>query len=150
MNQTETIDVLNTLIDTCKDGEYGFNACAEEADSVTLQSMFRQRAQECRAAAQELQTEVVRAGGEADADGTMIGSLHRGWVSVRGALPGKDDVAMLEEAERGEDRALARYRKALEAPLPPGLHTLVQRQLIGVQRNHDQLKVLRDQYRAAH
>jgi uncharacterized protein (TIGR02284 family) len=111
--------------------------------------MFRQRAQECVTAAQELQTEVVRAGGEADTSGTVVGALHRGWVSVRGALPGKDDVAMLEEAERGEDRALARYRKALEAPLPPELRNLVQRQLIGAQRNHDQIRTLRDQYRAA-
>ena len=100
--------------------------------------MFRQRAQECLTAAQELQTEVVRAGGEADTSGTVVG-----------ALPGKDDVAMLEEAERGEDRALARYRKALEAPLPPELRNLVQRQLIGAQRNHDQIRALRDQYRAA-
>ncbi|MDP2869207.1 PA2169 family four-helix-bundle protein [Methyloversatilis sp.] len=149
MNQSETIEVLNGLIETCKDGEYGFNTCADQADSVKLQSMFRQRADECRSAAQELQTEVVRAGGEADTSGTVVGALHRGWVSVRGALPGKDDVAMLEEAERGEDRALARYRKALEAPLPPELRNLVQRQLIGAQRNHDQIRALRDEYRAA-
>lgn len=149
MNQSETIEALNSLIETCKDGEYGFNTCADQADSVKLKSMFRQRAQECRTAAQELQTEVVRAGGEADNSGTVVGALHRGWVSVRGALPGKDDVAMLDEAERGEDRALSRYRKALEAPLPPEVRNLVQRQLIGAQRNHDQIRQLRDQYRAA-
>lgn len=149
MNHSRTIEVLNSLIDTCKDGEYGFNACADQADSANLQSIFRQRAQECRTAAQELQTEVVRAGGEADTGGTVVGALHRGWVSVRGSLPSKDDVATLEEAERGEDRALARYREALDAPLPPTLRNLVQRQLIGVQRNHDQVRLLREQYRAA-
>ncbi len=149
MNQSNPIDVLNSLIETCKDGEYGFNLCAEQADSSKLKELFAQRARECRTAAQELQTEVVRAGGEADTDGTVIGALHRGWVSVRSALPGKDDVAMLEEAERGEDRALARYRKALDAALPPEVHDLVQRQLVGSQHNHDQIRVLRDQYRAA-
>lgn len=62
---------------------------------------------------------------------------------------GKGDTAMLEEAERGEDRALACYRKALETRLPPELRVLVQRQLIGAQRNHDQIRLLRDRYRAA-
>ena len=149
MNQSNTIEVLNDLIETCKDGEYGFEQCAEHADSVKLKAVFRQRAQECRVAAQELQIEVVRAGGEADTGGSVSGALHRGWVSVRGVLPGKDDLAMLEEAERGEDHALARYRKALEASLPPELRNLVQRQMIGAQRNHDQVRVLRDQFRAA-
>lgn len=78
----------------------------------------------------------------------MSGALHRGWVSLRSALPGDDNVAMLNEAERGEDKALQRYREALFQPLPSDVRIVVQRQLAGVQRNHDQIRMLRDQYRA--
>ena len=55
---------------------------------------------------------------------------------------------MLEEAERGEDNAKARYSKALQKDLPQNVRLVVERQMQGVQRNHDQVKMLRDQLRA--
>ena len=72
------------------------------------------------------------------------GAMHRGWVSVKGTLGGYSDQAMLDECERGEDAALARYRKALKQNLPPETKAEVERQAQGVQRNHDQIKALRD------
>ena len=75
--------------------------------------------------------------------------MHRGWVSVKGTLAGHSDVNMLEEAERGEDTALERYRDALKEPLPETVRMLVQRQYEGVKRNHDEVRNLRNQARAA-
>ena len=80
--------------------------------------------------------------------GSAMGAVERGWVAVRGTLSTYDDKAMLEECERGEDNALARYRKALKKPLPANIKLIVERQLQGVQRNHDQIKMLRDQLSA--
>jgi len=42
---------------------------------------------------------------------------------------------------------MARYRKALKQPLPAGIKLVVERQMRGVERNHDQIKMLRDQFR---
>jgi uncharacterized protein (TIGR02284 family) len=75
--------------------------------------------------------------------------MHRGWVAVKAKLSTYDDKAVLEEAERGEDNAMARYRKALKQALPANAKLVVERQMQGVQRNHDQIKMLRDQFRAA-
>jgi uncharacterized protein (TIGR02284 family) len=62
----------------------------------------------------------------------------------------RDDAAILEECERGEDVAKAAYRKALEdSSLAPDVREAVQRQYDGVLRNHDQIRALRDRYRAA-
>ena len=55
---------------------------------------------------------------------------------------------MLEECERGEDAAVARYRKALKSSLPANVRTLVERQAEGAQRNHDEVRDLRDRYKA--
>lgn len=148
MSDRKVIATLNTLIETCKDGEYGFTECADHADAAQLKSLFRNRALECSQAAQELQLIVARMGGDADTGGTVGGALHRGWLSLRSALPGDDNVAMLEEAERGEDRALTHYRDALLQPLPADVRMVVERQRLGAQRNHDQIRSLRDQYRA--
>src|SRR5258708_31602120 len=44
--------------------------------------------------------------------------------SVKTALTSQDDKAVLEECERGEDSALAQYRKALKQPLPPAVRVV--------------------------
>lgn len=145
MSEDDIVDTLNDLIETCKDGEYGFTACGNHVSSDVLKQLFIQRATDCRRAAQELQTEVVRYGGEPELEGTTTGALHRGWVAVRGSLVGYSDQAMLDECERGEDAALARYRAAMRhGGLPDPLKALIARQQLGVQSNHDQIKRLRD------
>ena len=141
----DVVNTLNELIETCKDGEYGFNTCAEHTKTDDLRKQFTTRAHECRNAAGELQHLVFEYGGEPEVKGTASGALHRGWVAVLGAVAGSSDYRMLEEAERGEDAALARYRKALKNDqLPDSVRALVQRQMLGVQHNHDQVKALRD------
>jgi len=68
---------------------------------------------------------------------------------VKGKVGADSPVSMLEECERGEDAAVARYRKALKQELPADVRAVVQRQADGAQRNHDQIKSLRDQMRSA-
>ena len=144
----EVIDTLNELLESCRDGEYGFNTSAEHAKSAELKTMLMRHAGECREAGLELQTLIRQLGGEAEDGGSMSGALHRGWVSVRGMLSGYSDLAMLEECERGEDAAVARYRKALKENLPSSVRTVVERQAQGAQRNHDQVKAMRDSLKA--
>jgi uncharacterized protein (TIGR02284 family) len=148
-DRDDVVDALNDLIETCKDGEYGFKACAEQAKRSDLKSLLMQRADDCRGAAQELAEQVRGLGGKPEDSGSAMGAVERGWVAVRTTLSTYDDKAVLEECERGEDNALARYRKALKKPLPAGVKLIVERQLQGVQRNHDQIKMLRDQLRAS-
>jgi uncharacterized protein (TIGR02284 family) len=149
MDNSEVVDVLNDLIETSKDGEYGFTTCSERATSVELKQTFLRRAGDCARGARELQALVVQYGGKAEDSGTMAGAVHRGWVSVRDALSGTSDQAILDECERGEDVALSRYRKALKQEgLPATVRQVVERQMAGVQANHDQIKALRDALRA--
>lgn len=147
MERDDVVEVLNDLIENCKDGEYGFRTCAEHTESANLKSAFTQRAGECRSAAQELQTLVTRFGGKPDTGGTASGAVHRGWIAVRGAVALDDDQAMLNECERGEDIALNRYRKALEKDLPADVEQVVRPQYEGARRNHDQIKALRDSHK---
>src|SRR5690606_11337449 len=97
---------------------------------------------------QQLQDIVAQMGGDSADHGTLAGAAHRGWVAVKGTLAGYSDLNMLEEAERGEDAAVARYRDALEHDLPAHVRALVQAHYEGVKRNHQQIRELRDQARA--
>jgi uncharacterized protein (TIGR02284 family) len=144
----DTIDTLNDLIETSKDGEYGFRSSAETARATDLQQLFQRRAEECRQAAADLQAMVVQLGGAPEDSGSASGAMHRGWVAVKSKLTGYTDKAILEETERGEDLAMESYRKALASDLPPAARALVERQMEGVKRNHAQMRALRDQARA--
>ncbi|WP_457424471.1 PA2169 family four-helix-bundle protein [Roseateles sp. P5_E7] len=149
MSNDDIIDTLNDLIETSKDGEYGFRTSAEYLKDPTLKQSFTSRAEECRQAASELQQLVVSLGGDAEDGGTAAGALHRGWVAVKGTLAGYTDKAILEETERGEDSALKSYREALDEALPPDVRVAVERQYEGVKRNHLQIRTLRDAAREA-
>ena len=149
MDKSDVVDLLNDLIEVSKDGEYGFRECAEHAKSPNIKSTLLSRASDCASGAGELQGLVTTYGGEPETGGSAAGALHRGWVSVRSALTSKDDLAVLEEAERGEDTALKKYREAAAKALPADVQAVVQKQLQGAQTNHDQIKLLRDSLKAA-
>ena len=143
-NATST---LNELVETSKDGEKGFRAAAEDTKNAELQAVFLRRAQDCAKGAADLQRLVTQRGADPEEGGSVAGALHRGWVNLKAAIANRTDLAILEECERGEDVAKARYRKALEETLPEDLRVVVQRQYDGVVRNHDQIRDLRDRYR---
>ncbi len=149
LTNDSVIDVLNDLLENTRDGEYGFRLCAEELEEASpLKRVFTDRAAQCGVAAQELTALVAQYGGTPAEGGTASGAMHRGWVHVKGAVGANSELSMLEECERGEDAAVSRYRKALKQELPIDVLALVQRQADGAQRNHDQIRDLRNQVRA--
>jgi uncharacterized protein (TIGR02284 family) len=147
MSQDDVIACLNTLIETSKDGEFGFRTSADQATDAQLKQLFLQRADECRDAATELQALVRDHGGTAEDSGTAAGAMHRGWVAVKSKLSGYTDLAVLEDVERGEDKAVGDYRAVLGKALPPGVRAVLERQFEGVKRNHAQVRALREQAR---
>lgn len=149
MDNDEVISTLNDLIETSKDGEEGFRSCAENASNPQLKTFFSNRAQSCAQAVTELQALVRAHGGNPESSSSLGGAVHRRWVDIKSMVTGKDDKAVLKECERGEDVAVASYRRALEKSLPIEVRSLVEKQYQGVLHNHDQVKALRDQYRSA-
>ena len=142
--------VLNDLIETSKDGEKGFRTAAEDTKNAELKGIFLKRAEDCAKGASQLQQLVAQRGEKPEEGGSVAGAMHRGWVNLKSSVTGRDDVAILEECERGEDVAKAKYRKALEDDdLPAEARQVVQRQYEGVLRNHDQVRALRDRFRSA-
>jgi uncharacterized protein (TIGR02284 family) len=141
--------ILNELVETSKDGEKGFRTAADDTKNTELKGIFLARAEDCSKGAAQLQKLVAQYGGEAEAGGSIAGALHRGWVNLKSTVTGRDDLAILEECERGEDVAKAKYRDALEdQSLPADARSVVQRQFDGVMRNHEQIRDLRDRFKA--
>lgn len=150
MTPDEVISSLNNLIETCRDGQKGFQTAAEGVDSSSLRSAFTQYAEQRALFVSELQNQVNALGGKPETQGSVAGSLHRGWINIKSAVTGKDEQNILEECERGEDSAKKNYQKALEDDLPPDIRSLVNRQYQDIVHVHDTVRGWRDRTKAAH
>jgi len=142
----DAVSTLNSLIETCKDGQKGFTEAAEALQSAAIKATFLEYARERAQMAAELQAEVRRLGGDPDKSGSMSGSIHRGWINLKSAITGADDHAIVAEAERGEDVAKAAYESALTESLPASAQALVGQQAAKVRRVHDAVRDLRDRH----
>lgn len=149
MQNDNAISILNNLIETCKDGELGFKTAAEGLKRADFKAKFLEYSRQRGEMVQELQSEVRRLGGDPETSGSMSGSLHRGWLDIKSVITGKDDHAIVAEAERGEDVAKSVYENALKETLPGPAQTLVQQQAAKVRLAHDRVRDLRDREKVA-
>jgi uncharacterized protein (TIGR02284 family) len=136
------ISTLNTLIETCEDSAQGFRTAADALQDSSTKELFRQYARQRIACAEELRAEVRRLGGTPEDGGSVSGAMHRGWMNLKSALAGNSDSAIIAEAERGEDVAVAAYRQALQSDLPSPVQQTIQQQFTQVKVAHDRVRQL--------
>lgn len=139
-----TAAVLNDLIETCKDGQQGFQHAADNVSHAGMKDLFQRLSTQRGQFSVQLQTFVRSLGEDAENSSSLAGVLHRGWIDLKGAITRKDDKAILAECERGEDSAVAQYRTALDEELPGDIRAIVLTQCAAVKAAHDEVKALRD------
>jgi uncharacterized protein (TIGR02284 family) len=138
------ISTLNSLIETCKDGQYGFKEAAEGVERTDLKSLFYEFSQQRAEFAGVLQGLVRSLGGEPEDTGSISGAAHRSWIDIKAAVTGRDEEAILNECERGEDYAREAYTDALKLTLPANVTDILTQQAQAVQAAHNRVKMLRD------
>lgn len=136
------ISTLNNLIETCRDGQNGFQTAAEGVKDSELKQLFYTYSQQRAGYVGELQDEVRRLGGDPENSGSVAAALHRGWIDIKSAVTGGDDKSIISECERGEDSAVSNYRDALDADLPAAIRSVVERQAAEVKKAHDRIRSL--------
>ena len=142
MDNQSVISTLNGLIQTCKDGEEGFHTAGEGVADKQVKETFGKYSRQRGQMARELQDEVKGLGGDPATSGTVSASMHRGWINIKSVVTGKDDQAIIAEAERGVDVAKAAYAAALKTPLQHQVQALVQRQAAAVREAHDTVRAM--------
>jgi uncharacterized protein (TIGR02284 family) len=112
-DQSHDISVLNSLIETTIDSIDGYQHSASEATSGRFAEIFRDRASEREQVVQKLRDRVRALGGTPESDGGILAAAHRQFLSLRDAVTGKDDKAVVAEVDRGESYLNGKWEAAL-------------------------------------
>lgn len=138
------IKVLNGLIETTIDSAEGYAEAAKDADNTRYSAAFIQRASERRQVVTELSSEVRKLGGTPEDDGTVLASIHRKFVELKAKMSSKDDTAIVDEVERGEDHIKAKYEDALkDTEISAPTRALIDKAYGPVKSGHDQMRDLK-------
>lgn len=114
MKNSEVIDVLNNLIAKNYDAEEGYKEVAEMTDNPSLKAYLYSRSQQRYDFGHEIKAEIKRLGGEVDKGTTVLADMHRAWIKLKDVFSTNDEIALLAEAERGEENALEEYDEAIK------------------------------------
>jgi uncharacterized protein (TIGR02284 family) len=135
---------LNSLINSLIDSQKGFADIGEHLKDDTLKRYFLAESLKRASFRGDLE-EVLHQNGVHDVkeSGTAAGALHRAWGDLKAKLGGGDH-ALLETAEKGEDRAKEAYADALKQDLPLPVRQLIAEQQAHVLTSHDYVRNHRD------
>lgn len=144
---SDTTSTIKDLLQTLEDGKDGFQKASESVKDSQYKTLFAGFSAE----RQEMIDELVAysSADHSDAKSTITGALHRGWINLKAALTSGDDHAILAECERGEDHAVAEFRKALKEPLPSEALATVESISTRILAVHNQVRDLRDAAKAS-
>jgi uncharacterized protein (TIGR02284 family) len=137
---SEAISTLNTLIATTIDSVTGYEDSAKNIHDDRLREVFRSRADERQRVVEQLRGEVRRLGGDPEEGGSFLGKAHQRFEDLKAAITGRDEKAIINEVERGEDYLKEKWQAALQSgDLHGQTHDLVERCYQSVKQGHDQI-----------
>jgi uncharacterized protein (TIGR02284 family) len=133
------VTVLNSLIETTIDSVDGYRHSAGEATNEQFAEIFRKRAQEREEVVGLLRRRVVELGGEPEEEGGLLAKAHRQFLSLRDAVTGRDDKAVVAEVDRGESYLNGKWEAALaDTGLSEQTQRLLRECYQSVRSGHDQ------------
>jgi uncharacterized protein (TIGR02284 family) len=138
-DQSHDISVLNSLIETTIDSIDGYQHSAAEVTNGRFAEIFRDRAREREQVVQKLRDRVRALGGTPESDGGILAAAHRQFLSLRDAVTGKDDQAVIAEVDRGESYLNGKWEAALaDTALSDETLNLIRQCYESVRSGHEQ------------
>jgi uncharacterized protein (TIGR02284 family) len=142
-DSNNNVGTLETLTTTLIDSVNGYRDAAANAEGTRFQEIFRRNADERSRVAEELRAEISRLGGNPPDDGSVLGATHQRFLDLKAAITGRDDKAIINEVERGEDYLKEKFEAALNSDLSPETRTVIERAYQSVRSGHDQIRDLK-------
>jgi uncharacterized protein (TIGR02284 family) len=113
-DSSHDISVLNSLIETTIDSVDGYRHSSNEASNSRFSEAFRDWAKDREEVVSKLRDRVRELGGTPEHDGGILAAMHRQFLSLRDAITGTDDQAVIAEVDRGESYLDDKWQTALQ------------------------------------
>ena len=141
---SKDVSILNTLIATLIDSVTGYQDAAANAEGGRFQELFRKFADERSHSVEQLRARVRALGGKAEDDGSFLGKTHQRFLDLKAVVTGRDDKAIINEVERGEDYLKEKFDAALnDGELSVESRSAVEAAYQSVRQGHDQMSSLK-------
>jgi len=142
--------ILNHLADLNKDACEFYEEARDEVKSPKLKQTFGDLESLHRDVMTNLQSILVRNGGDADIDETLRGQIAQMWGELKAKVSNDFDATIVAELEEAEDRCLHAMQDAVkDTDISEPTRTRLQKDLQSLQRSHDYMKSLQDIMKSA-
>ena len=143
-----TLEMLQELIQINIDSRDGLREAVGQIENGAVSHLFRDVEAEREQQAEDLCALMENNHQHPTTSGSMAAVVHRAWMDIRNAVGG-GDVALLSEAERGEDKMVEAYEQALEHNPGSAVSDVLHRHSRRVKQSHDRVRELRDRMKSA-
>lgn len=140
--------IIQEIVQISRDGLEFYEHAASEVKSDRLKGVFGRMAGHKRQLISALSTDLSIRNEDVPTDGTIAGSIRKGYADVRAALSSNEDKVYVAQLEETEDRLLEHFNDAIANCDDPTVKALLQKYYPQVRACHDEMRSLKLQYAA--
>ena len=142
MDNEKIVNILNELLTKNYDAERGYKEAAEKVQNISLKGYFENQSKNRYDFGHEIKSLISKYGGQPNKGTSVVGDLHRVWISIRDTFA-SGDQSIYDECIRGEEAFSEEYGDILaDEILPLDVRETVVKQKLSVDKALASLKVM--------
>ena len=146
-NSSETIEVLNDLVQINNDRIEGYEKAIKELpkEDEELKPLFIEFIEQSQDIKEDLEKEIQSSGDKVNESTTTSGKIHRAWMDLKATFTGHNKEGIFGSCIFGEEAAQKAYADALDENLPEQINQLISQQKMALAASLDEIRTFKDQ-----
>jgi uncharacterized protein (TIGR02284 family) len=142
---------INDLLAATTDSISAYTDARDNVVASYFTPAFNERIVERQSILTALESEIRRLGGKPDQGGTMRAGANRMVANLKAAVLGRDDKAIIDQIERGEDHIMVKFETAMNNPeLSSHAAEVIRECFATIKQGHDRMRDMKDTIKAGH
>lgn len=143
MMEENIAEKIKELLRVLYDSFNGYKECSDKIDNAKLKEIFLTLSLQRLKQIREINDQVKDHIRDLPDKGTISGSLHRTFVTLKSFITNNDEKSIIAEVKKGENTLIDAYVDLLKAPISGELSEILKRQLIDIENNLKEIDISR-------
>lgn len=144
----KTMAGLQELLRGLNDSVEYLNEAAEKIDDVSVAETFKKLTSQRQDIAAMIGSHIQLSGESPVDEGSWLGTLRQCWTGFRAGINSGDAKVVLIEAERAEDKLMAKFKEILPEVAGNPINDQLLQAFDTVKQGHDEVLALRNAYQS--